>query len=419
MSVDTQDAVVPAEQAVLGALMLSPNVARDVVRVLGASDFYSPRHQLIYEGILRLIEAKAPHDTVAVVDELLRYGSLERAGGADYVYELTSSVLAVSSAGYYAGIVQEAAVGRAIVGVSIRLQDMVTRGEQPGVALARGLDDLAAIRDRQATDTPARTLGEVLDVPATVDVYDWVVPGALERGDRLILTGAEGGGKSMLLRQIAIMTAAGIQPFTRERVQPARVLVVDAENSERQWRRSIRPLAVIAQRDGATNPRDTLAVDFNARLDITKAKDLGRVHRMIDDWNPDLVVIGPLYRLAPSIKNDEEALPVLHALDTIRDRGVAMMIEAHAPHADAKSGARDLRPIGSSALLRWPEFGLGIAKPSKPGEPYHLVHWRGDRDARPWPTTLLSQRETYGQTWPWEPTSDYWNRADTAAPALI
>lgn len=418
MSVDTQEAVIPAEQAVLGALMLSPNVARDVVRVLGASDFYSPRHQLIYEGILRLIEEKAPYDTVTVVDELLRNGSLDRAGGADYVHDLTSNVVATSSAGYYAGMVQEAAVGRAITQVAISMQDMIVRGEQPGVALARAQEDLAAIRDRQATERAARTLGQVLDVPATVDSYDWVVPGALERMDRLILTGAEGGGKSMLLRQIAIMTAAGIQPFTRERVRPARVLVVDAENSERQWRRSIRPLAVVARRDGHVDPRETLAVDFNARLDVTKAKDLGHVHRMIDDWKPDLVVIGPLYRLAPSIKNDEEALPVLHALDTIRDRGVAMMIEAHAPHADAKSGARDLRPIGSSALLRWPEFGLGIAKPSKPGEPYQLVHWRGDRDARPWPTTLLSQRETYAQTWPWEPTADYTHSAEPA-PALI
>jgi hypothetical protein len=45
------------------------------------------------------------------------------------------------------------------------------------------------------------------------DEPDWLIPDLLERRDRLILTGEEGLGKSYLLRQIAIMAAAGLDPF--------------------------------------------------------------------------------------------------------------------------------------------------------------------------------------------------------------
>lgn len=410
-----ENQVMLAEQSVLGGLMLSPHVAREVTRLVTSSDFYSPRHQLIFEAIERLRHAEAPTDTVAVVDELIRHGSIDRAGGADYVHTLTSVTPTASNAGYYAALVAAASVGRGVTAVAMRAQDGVIRGEDSAIVLARAIDELHGIRDRHTSARAARSLGEVLDVPAEADVYDWVIPGVLERMDRLILTGGEGGGKSTLLRQLAVMAAAGVHPFTHQHVQPARVLVVDGENSEKQWRRAVGSVALNARVHGVADPRENLFVDFVSRINITRANDLGNVHRMLDDCRPDLVLIGPLYRLAPSIKNDEEALPVLEALDTIRDRGVAMMLEAHAPHADAKTGQRDLRPIGSSALLRWPEFGLGIAKPIKPGEPFQLVKWRGDRDARNWPTQLHSQREVYGQRWPWEPSAAYYSSVPQGA----
>jgi replicative DNA helicase len=222
-----------------------------------------------------------------------------------------------------------------------------------------------------------------------------------------------------LLRQIAIMGAAGLHPFTAEQVRPCRVLVLDAENSERQWRRAVRSLAQAAGDRGVQDPRDAMSVEFLRRIDITRASDQGMLHRLVDEAKPDLVLIGPLYRLVPkAIKDDDDAAPVIAALDTIRDRGVTMMVEAHAGHATNGSGARELRPRGSSALLGWPEFGLGLAKPAKAGDPHHLVRWRGDRDERSWPAELTSARYS-AQHWPWMPTGSYWGGVDAAPQSLI
>ena len=73
-----------------------------------------------------------------------------------------------------------------------------------------------------------------------------------------------------------------------------------------------------------------------------------------------ILAIGPLSRLVPrALQTDDEAAPVLAALDTIRDRDIALLIEAHAGHTVGKGGQRDLRPRGSSALLGWPGLGVG------------------------------------------------------------
>jgi hypothetical protein len=405
---ETDKTVAAAEQAVLGAAMISKLAAEQISRVCDPADFGDLRHDVIAGAIYRLRAVGAPTDTIAVVDELLRAGELQSAGGAEYVHALTSAVPSASSAEYYAAIVKEASVGRTLVQALIRAQDSIVRGEQAGTVLARALGDLAALRDHgRSRHIPLRSLGEIFDVPNSEDVYDWTIPGLLERRDRLILTGSEGGGKSELIRQLAICAAAGIHPFTQQHTDARRVLVIDAENTERQWRRKARGLAANAAQRGTADPRRNLAPQFVRDFDVTRSSDLGDVHDWIDQWKPDIVTIGPLYRICASINNDEEAKPVLAALESIRDRDVTLIIEGHAGHADSRTQTRELRPIGSSALLRWPEFGLGLAKPEKIGDPHRIIRWRGDRDERPWPATLTDSRVN-PQTFPWEPTPGYW-----------
>jgi replicative DNA helicase len=116
---------------------------------------------------------------------------------------------------------------------------------------------------------------------------------------------------------------------------------------------------------------------------------------------PDIVMLGPLYRLAPrALQTDDEAAPVIAALNLIRARGSAIILEAHAGHAQGPGGRRDLRPRGSSALMGWPEFGYGLRwaddETARQERTVEMVSWRGDRDEREWPEKL-----TAGGTWPW------------------
>jgi len=107
-----------------------------------------------------------------------------------------------------------------------------------------------------------------------------------------------------------------------------------------------------------------------------------------------------LHRLVPRpINNADAAAPLLAGLDTLRARGLAMVMEAHAGHAKTSDGSmRDLRPRGSAALMGWPEFGFGIAMDPKDDSHTlaNLIRWRGDRDQRAWPENFRR-----GGEWPW------------------
>jgi hypothetical protein len=395
-----------AERYVIGALLAAPDVLRSVQEEVVPRDFSDARLGDIYAGIVQMATRREAIDYLSVWDQLAGWDV--RGIDLQDLAHWATAVPTAANAPYYARIVRTAALRRDLAELGGRLQ----AAEDPGRALQTAIDRLHELRDRDATGAgpELRTLAQLFDVPADADAYDWVVPGLLERRDRLMLTGSEGGGKSTLLRQLAVMTAAGLHPFGGHQIEPRRVLVVDAENSERQWRRAVRSLAANAANTGVVDPRQNMWVHFEAEggVDITRPADQGRIHRFIDQARPDLVLIGPIYKLVPkAIKDDDDAMPVLAVLETFRDHAdAALMIEAHAGHGDARSGVRDLRPIGSSAFLRWPEFGLGLAKPSKPGEPHRLLRWRGDRDERAWPMELHSSRNV-AQTWPWEPTGSY------------
>src|SRR5690606_38986257 len=88
-----------------------------------------PKHEVIYEAILSLYSHGEPTDVVAVTDELIKTGELQRAGGVDYLHTLTSIVPTAANAGYYASIVAEKAVLRRLVDAGTRIVQMGYSGQ--------------------------------------------------------------------------------------------------------------------------------------------------------------------------------------------------------------------------------------------------------------------------------------------------
>ncbi|SET51154.1 ATP-binding protein [Nonomuraea wenchangensis] len=306
----------------------------------------------------------------------------------------------------------------ALLGVasSIRLvEPAVGKDATDHFAAGKKLPDLVPIWTSEEESKPdlAPDLWEFISVDDTD--YDWVVPNLLERGDRLVWTGFEGLGKSMAIRQMAVMVAAGLHPFKWTDIPPMRVLLIDCENSEQQSRRKFRPLAACSIKFGHRVPDGALRLIHRpAGIDVLRADDAAWLLERVTAHKPDLLFIGPFYRLHAGNINDEDAArKTVAVLDQARVLGdCAMVIEAHAGHGgQGEQGKnRSVRPVGSSLLLRWPEFGFGIA-PDDPdmrdGERCRTVAvkaWRGARDDRDWPTRL-----TYGGegSWPWQIAPDF------------
>lgn len=387
------EALSQAERALLAACIESQVARKRATNAITGRDFAEPAHEAIWDAMGRLDRHGRAVDATTVM-QLVASNVRART----IMLELPGMFARPDSVEDYARIIRSAATKRRIVSEAQRTLQAAGNPDVNGETFAASVATrFAGIRDAGSSDdVTAKTLAELLDEPD--EPYDWIIPGILERSDRLILTGVEGLGKSFLLRQIAVASAAGLHPFsgTFERIRPIKAVIIDAENTERQTKRKLRPMRTVACQRGQ-DPGPNVMIECPGRIDLTRDRDLAHVHQLLDAMQPDLVVIGPLYRLVPrAVQTDDEAAPLLTALDTIRDRNIALLIEAHAGHArQGGTGSRDMRPRGSSALLGWPEFGYGMTEGEIDGE-IELVAWRGDRDERNWP-----DRMDRGGAWPW------------------
>lgn len=232
---------------------------------------------------------------------------------------------------------------------------------------------------------------------STDDTYDWVIDDLIERTERVIVVAAEGVGKTMLARQIAILSGCGVHPFTYQRMRQVRTLTVDLENPERIIRRTSREIYNAAFARGYTKSPTAELLIKPSGFDLMKPEDREILERAIEDSKPELLVLGPLYKafVDPGGRTAEAvAVEVAKYLDYIRDSyQCALWLEHHAPLGESMTN-RQLRPFGSAVWSRWPEFGIALTPDISSGVAYtyDVKHFRGARDERPWPTKIKRGR---------------------------
>jgi replicative DNA helicase len=124
-----------AEQSVLGGMLLSKDAVADVYGMLRGVDFYVPKHEVIYDAILELYSRGEPTDAITVTDQLTKNGDLQRAGGAEYLYTVTSVVPTAANASFYADIVGEKALLRRLVEAGTRIAQMGYAAEGEAIDL--------------------------------------------------------------------------------------------------------------------------------------------------------------------------------------------------------------------------------------------------------------------------------------------
>lgn len=254
-----------------------------------------------------------------------------------------------------------------------------------------------AVLDRSEQEETLDTFGRLTRwddfLSEKIEPYDWIIPGLLERSERVIVVAAEGVGKTMLARQVALMASAGMHPFNKGSIEPIRTLFVDLENPERIIRRTSKEIL-----DTIKMVRMSNIGDFPAHLlskpdgvDLLKAKDRAELEQVVAAVEPDLLLLGPLYKayLDPGSQTSEAvAVQVARYLDYIRTTyGCALWLEHHAPLGSSDSG-RVLRPFGSSVWSRWPEFGFSLNPDPTDENLFDVKHYRGMRDMRDFPRAL-------------------------------
>lgn len=385
------------ERTVVGGLLAAGKVPDEYV--VAESVFWDPHLRAVAAACMDLAAKGKPCDPVTVRADLLRTGQRSNVVDGVWLFDLMQDGCATASLTHHTSTLKELAVRREVMALATRALQAASNPVTDAFDIAATLSIQAGsiadsgdpVRPPEVTDG-----ADFMEGPVG---YDWLVPGLLERGDRLLITGGEGSGKSVMTRQLALTAAAGVHPFKGERMDPLRVLLVDLENGTRHLRRALRVMWDHATYIGRPIARGMLTVESRpSGIDLTKMEDQIWLKRLCDTARPEILVIGPLYRMHAGDMNDEVPARMLtRVIDDIRAvHNCAVVMETHSPHGVA--GARTLRPVGSSLFMRWPEFGYGLRPKGDDDVIMNFGSWRGPRDERDFPRMLARGGE---QEWPW------------------
>jgi hypothetical protein len=301
-----------------------------------------------------------------------------------------------STPSYCANAVRQAAAKRRIAeALSRGLQELDS--SRPVEEVIQSLSDSIMVSEAHISSGLA-TVGfeEVIEAPD--DLRPWIVPDMLRTNERMILTGPEGGGKSVLVAQMCLGAAMGMNTLHPELVkhEPMRVLMLDVENDRLQVRNNMRKVYPYLSEMTGNQPMIEW-VDIRD-VDLSNPVEQQKVIKLAKEKQPHLMYMGSLYRLAPEgDKVDTAFTSVSRTVDRIRaETGASVLLEAHAGHGMAND-RNGMRPYGSSMWMRWPEFGFGMVKDRASGN-IILKNWRGHRsDDRTWPVGLRR-----GNVLPWQ-----------------
>jgi len=110
------------EEAVLGALLLEPEVVPDILDQLQADCFYKDIHKKIFEAIRTLSGRNDPVDIFTVSDELSKSGQLDEVGGMAYLSQLSTKIGAAAHVDYHTKVLLQKFLQRELISISYGLQ---------------------------------------------------------------------------------------------------------------------------------------------------------------------------------------------------------------------------------------------------------------------------------------------------------
>lgn len=104
-----------AEEAVIGSVLINPEVLPVLQGTLTGEDFYIVRHRFIWESFMALEKSHTPIDFLTVSEELERRGTLEEIGGNAYITLLLNQVPSSLHCEAYAKMVHKEFVRRKMI----------------------------------------------------------------------------------------------------------------------------------------------------------------------------------------------------------------------------------------------------------------------------------------------------------------
>ncbi len=109
---------IEAEQSVIGGLLRDNAACDRIADFMHAEDFYRYDHRIIFEQIVKLINASKPADVITVFETLTQLGKADDVGGLHYLNAMAQNTPSAANIRRYAEIVRDRGVLRKLITVA-------------------------------------------------------------------------------------------------------------------------------------------------------------------------------------------------------------------------------------------------------------------------------------------------------------
>ena len=324
---------VEAEKALLGAIILKPDVMHDVSVTVFPESFYADKHRNIFSAITQIFSKGDPIDLVSVVTKLKDMGVLDRVGGAAYITELIEMVPAAGNAAYYAEQVQDKSTLRGLIHAA---DDIAEIGYSDPETVDEALDQ-AEKKIFQATQAPSsqkfRPIGSSLKeawerfehlsanpeakrgVPSGFTSLDNLLSG-FQKSDLVILAARPSMGKTTfaldIARNAALIHGASVGIFSLEMSDQQLVdRMLAAESGVDSWKLRTGRLSNDSEYEALQNAMNKLHkapihIIDEAAMNIVKMRSAAR--RLKNEYGLDILIVDYLQLMSPTLSKGSDSM---------------------------------------------------------------------------------------------------------------
>jgi len=202
-----------AEMAVLGSVMLKPNLIDELAGVVSSDDFYDDADRRLFACMQQMHGDGEKIDITLLVDRLKTTGDFEAIGGAAYLHRIGGSVANAAHARYYAKIVRKhcglrrlidagSEIVREAYDASTDLESQIAAAEQRVFAIRDRGHACEAVSSSHAATEFLDYLDGLLRGEPTSAIgthfadLDAILAGGFRPGEVIVLAGRPGMGKT-------------------------------------------------------------------------------------------------------------------------------------------------------------------------------------------------------------------------------
>lgn len=213
-----------AEQSVLGAILVDPELISKAVLAVKPDNFYIKKHREIFEAMVDLHNLQLPIEAVLLLEKLRENGSFDGDQDKQYLLSLAESTSMINDIGYYLKIVADKAALRDMIDICQNVTEMCCSNEEVATVIDAAEQKIYDItNNRKRTDLykladvvyselehwsemAADTTGKFEPMKLGMSALDNSI-GGVNNSDLILLAARPGVGKTSFALNIAYNVA--------------------------------------------------------------------------------------------------------------------------------------------------------------------------------------------------------------------